>query len=143
MVVVLIDDPRRYMDGVFDDYRFYKKTNADATSPLATTNPLAAPRGEVIMVVDSDSNPSTKTILNAATANNIAEWALERAAGEFFKATLHTLPDPRRDAHEWYNLNIDGVEDNTLWRVISWTRQLSLEGAHQHTLAKATELIIT
>ena len=143
VAVVLIDDPRRYMDGVFDDYRFYKKTNADATSPLATTNPLAAPRGEVIMVVDSDSNPSTKTILDAATANNIADWTLDRAGGEFFKATLHTLPDPRRDAHEWYNLDIDGVEDNTLWRVISWTRQLSLEGAHRHTLAKATELTIT
>lgn len=143
VAVVLIDDPRRYNDGTFNDYAFYKKTNADSTSALATTNPTSAPRGEVIEVVDSDSNPSTKTILNATTANNIATWLLQRAAGEFFKSTLHTLPDPRRDAHEWYTLNINGVEVSTLWRVISWTRQLSGGGDHQHTLAQAIEVTLT
>jgi hypothetical protein len=143
VAVVLIDDPRRYNDGTFNDFGFYKRTNDDPTSALATTNPIAAPRGEVIEVIDSDSNPSTKVIFSDLTADIIAEWVLQRAEGEFFKSTLHTLPDPRRGAHEWYTLNIGGVEDSTLWRVISWTRQLSRSGDHRHTLAKAVEVILT
>lgn len=143
VAVTLIDDPRRYNDGVLDDYAFYKKTNADTTSPISTVNPTVGPRGEIIEVIDSDSNPSTKTILNSTTANEISTWALQRAAGEYHKSTLYTLPDPRRGAHEWYTLDIDGIESSTLWRCVKWTRQLSARGTHEHTLTKAIEVTLS
>lgn len=128
--VVLIDDP---FHPAFPA-RIVRE-NADPESPIST-----AYRAERQLEVRWDSRPvSTRTVLDADTAADIAETLLRREAARHRTATLSTLPDPRRDAHEYYRLRIthpDGepVEDGTLWRVVRWSRDLAPGGRHTHEL---------
>lgn len=116
--VVLIDDPFHP-----DFPARVVRENADPQSPIST-----AYRAERQLEVRWDSRPvSTRTVLDGATAADIAVTLLRREAARYRTATLTTLPDPRRDGHEYYRLRIthpDGwaVEDGTLWRVARWSR---------------------
>lgn len=61
-------------------------------------------------------------------------------------ATLRTRVDPRRDAHEHYQLEIPGVEDNTKWRALNWTTNCNPKRPATtmlHEIGRAEELTLT
>ncbi|MBM4414894.1 MAG: hypothetical protein FJ035_01185 [Chloroflexi bacterium] len=139
LVVVLIDDP------LHPDFPTrVVRENADAASPVSTTN-----RPERQFEVRSDSRPtSTRAILDAATAGPVGERLLREEAALYRTATLSTLPDPRRGAHEYYRLVVadrDGslIEDGTLWRVARWSRDLAPGGRQTHEVEQVEPVTIT
>lgn len=136
--VVLIDDP------LHPDFPVrVVRENADPASPVSTAH-----RPERQCEVRWDSRPvSTRTILDEATAADIAVTLLRLEAARYRTATLTTLPDPRRDAHEHYRLRVthpDGsaVEDGTLWRVARWSRDLTPGGRHTHELEHVSPVAV-
>lgn len=131
-VVVVIDDPRHAGFG------FVRRRNADATSLVSTAN-----RAVDQQVLNSDSTPSTRAILDATTAQAVADYELRAAAGAAAAATLVTFLDPRRDAHENYRLQIAGVEDNTLWRVLSWRMRLEVGAPMEHRIVRAPSVTVS
>ena len=131
--VVVIDDPRHPAFG------FELRENADAASPVSTVHQPA--RQERI---DYDSAPSTKAILNGATAGTIAATRLQYAAAGYRTARLSTFADPRRDAHEFYSLDLDGIEDGTLWMAQSWSRDLDSSGTTmEHRISRVDAVTVT
>lgn len=137
--VVLIDDP---FHPDFP-YRTFSE-NADPTSPVST-----ASRPERLIEVRWDTMPvSSRCILDETTADLIAETVLRDEAAQYQTATLTTLPDPRRGAHEYYRLTVtekDGtyIEQGTLWRVVSWHRELVPGGRHTHELERVRPIALT
>lgn len=120
------------------------RENADPTSPVSTAN-----REAVTQEVRWDSRPrSTRCVLDDDTADAIATTYLRAEAMRYETATLQTLPDPRRGAHEYYRLtltNRDGsyVEAGTLWRVARMTRPLTPGGRMTHEIQRVLPVAIT
>ena len=131
--VVVIDDPRHPAFG------FELRENADAASPVSTAyQPARQER------IDYDSVPSTKVILNGSTAGTIAATRLQYAAAGYRTARLSTFADPRRDAHEFYSLSLDGIEDGTLWIAQSWSRDLDARGTTmEHRISRVDAVTVT
>lgn len=117
-VVAIVDDPSRApLTSV--------KTNADPDSPISTVS-----LGRTITkVIQSDAADQT-------TLDAIAENYLRNEAGLYRRATLLTSIDPRREAHEVYELTVDGVYAAERWWARNWRVQLSIGAQHQHTLGK-------
>lgn len=117
-VVAVVDDPSR---AVLTSV----KTNADPDSPISTVS-----LGRTITkVLNADA-------ADQATLDAIAENYLRDEAGLYRRATLLTSIDPRRDAHEVYELTVDGVYAAERWWARNWRVQLSIGAQHQHTLGK-------
>lgn len=131
--VVVIDDPTHPAYPVY-----VMRENADPTSPISS-----AARPERPLELTWDSAPrSTRCILGTSTAASVAATVLRHEAARYRTATLETLPDPRRGAHEYYRLSLGGVESETLWRVARWSRQLSEGGRHTHELQQVTPVAL-
>jgi hypothetical protein len=138
-VVVLIDDPRHV------DFGFYQRYNRDPSSEVSIQR-----RGEVLRVLNWDSDFSTKVILNATTAAAIAEFEIRDGHMRGKNAKLVTFPDPRREPHEFYTLNISNVHEEPgtelgsgLWRVHRWQRDLVSGGKMTHEVGNATTLTVS
>ena len=131
--VVVIDDPRHPAFG------FELRENADAASSVSTVyQPARQER------IDYDSVPSTKVILDGATAGAIAATRLQYAAAGYRTARLSTFGDPRRDAHECYSLSLDGIESGTLWLAQSWSRDLDSRGTTmEHRISRVDAVTLT
>lgn len=72
----------------------------------------------------------------------IARYTLLDADGRSTIGALETFSDPRRDAHEVYRLKIEDVENESVWRVGSWTLDLKPGGRQQHKLELAQALTL-
>lgn len=96
-----------------------------------------------LLVLNGDSDPPTKCVIDDTVSASIAEFELQWAAMLSRTAELPTLLDPRREAHEWYTLDIDGVEDSTLWGVIEWELKLEpgAEMKHRIGLAESIDIV--
>mgnify|MGYP001194473650 FL=1 len=106
------------------------KTNADPDSPISTVT-----LGRTITkVIQSDAADQT-------TLDAIAENYLRDEAGLYRRATLLTSIDPRREAHEVYELTVDGVYAAERWWARNWRVQLSIGAQHQHTLGKVERVV--
>ena len=122
-VVAVVDDPSR---AVLTSV----KTNADPDSPISTVT-----LGRTITrVIQSDA-------ADQATLDAIAENYLRNEAGLYRRATLLTSIDPRRDAHEVYEMTVDGVYAAERWWARNWRVQLSIGAQHQHTLGKVERVV--
>jgi len=130
--VVVIDDFRN------PDYGYVTWENDDPTSPISTAN-----EAEDLLVINSDSDPSTKCILDTDTADDIAQYELRALAGLASESTLVTFPDPRRAPHETYTVDLEGIEDDTKWTVLGWERTLDVGGKMTHHLASAAQVDLT
>lgn len=106
------------------------KTNADPDSPISTVS-----LGRTITkVVQSDA-------ADQATLDAIAENYLRTEAGLYRRATLLTSIDPRREAHEVYELTVDGVYVAERWWARNWRVQLDIGAQQQHTLGKVERVV--
>lgn len=122
-VVAVVDDPSR---AVLTSV----KTNADPDSPISTVS-----LGRTITkVLNADAADQT-------TLDAIAENYLRNEAGLYRRATLLTSIDPRRDAHEVYEMTVDGVYAAERWWARNWRVQLSIGAQHQHTLGKVERVV--
>lgn len=106
------------------------KTNADPDSPISTVT-----LGRTITkVLNSDA-------ADQSTLDAIAENYLRNEAGWYNRVTLLTSIDPRRDAHEVYELTVDGVYAAQRWWARNWRVQLTIGAQHQHTLGKVERVV--
>lgn len=122
-VVAVVDDPSRSpLSSV--------KTNADPDSPISTIS-----LGRTITkVLNSDAADQT-------TLDAIAENYLRNEAGLYRRAAILTSIDPRRDAHEVYELTVDGVYAAERWWARNWVVQLTIETKQKHTLGKVERVV--
>lgn len=106
------------------------KTNADPDSPISTVT-----LGRTITkVIQSDA-------ADQSTLDAIAENYLRTEAGLYRRATLLTSIDPRREAHEVYELTVDGVYVAERWWARNWRVQLTIGAQQQHTLGKVERVV--
>ena len=94
------------------------------------------------MKVRGGTRPSTKAILNAATAGAIGEFVLRDAASRALTADFETFADPRIGAREAFTIDIDGVESSTLWISRSWSRRLVPGAPMRHRISRADSVTI-
>lgn len=106
------------------------------------TGGTAQPTTTQMLVLDGDSDPPTKCVKDATVAGEIADFELRWAAMLSRTAQLPTLLDPRREAHEWYRLDLDGVEDSTLWGVVAWKMRLRPGETMVHEIGLASEVTL-
>jgi hypothetical protein len=109
-------------------------TNDDPASPISTvsTGRTFARTIEIDRAVDQ------------ATLSAIAEQYLRDEASEFVRGTVTTYPDPRRDAHEVYELDIPGVTDGAeKWRAQSWSLPLEVGAVMTHEVRKTASVAIS
>ena len=131
--IALVDDPRH------PDFGSVVRENADPGAPVSTFHqPVRQLR------LRHDTRPSTKAVLDAATAAQVAATRLQYAAAGYRTARLVTFADPRRGAHEHYRLSLGGVEEETIWVARSWSRGL-VPGAvtMEHRISRAEAIEIT
>ena len=129
--VVVIDDPRH------SDIGFELRENTDAGSPVSTAN-----QDENLVKINGGTRPSTKAILDAATAGAIGEFVLRDAASRALTADFETFADPRIGAREAFTIDIDGVESSTLWISRSWSRRLAPGAPMRHRISRADSVTI-
>lgn len=132
--VVQITDPDH------PDRGYVRYVNADPSSPIST---VATGQVRNRDVISADSRPSTRLMLDDATARDVARFELRRLAAEARRASLSTLPDPRRGPHETYLVTIPGASDGVRHRVLGWSQQLRPGAPMQHRLAIAEPVAIT
>lgn len=106
------------------------RTNADPDSPISTVS-----LGRTITRVLS-AEAADQTTLDA-----IADNYLRNEAGLYRRATLLTSIDPRRDAHEVYEVTVDGVYTAERWWARNWRVQLDIGAQHMHTLGKVERVV--
>lgn len=129
--VVVIDDPRHA------DYGYTTWENADPTSPVSTENVATD-----LVAFDYDTSPSTRCILDAATAEAIARYELRAQATLASQSELSTFPDPRREPHEYYTVTLLDAESAQKFRVLGWRRSFGSQSM-QHRLARVTSVALT
>ena len=106
------------------------------------TGGTARPTTTQMLVLDGDSDPPTKCVEDATVAGEIADFELRWAAMLSRTAELPTLLDPRREAHEWYQLDLDGIEDETLWGVVGWKLPLEPGKTMVHDVGLAESVTV-
>lgn len=89
---------------------------------------------------DGNSDPPTKAVVDAVSAEGWAEHELQWAAAESEPIDLATFLDPRREADEFYELDIDGIEDGQLAAVLGWRMRLEPGAIMEHDLGRVRDL---
>ncbi len=118
-VIAVVDDPNRApLSSV--------ATNDDPSSPVSTT----VLGRTITKVIRAES------AADQATLDTLAQRALEESASLYRRATLLTSIDPRRDAHEVYELTVSGVYTAQKWWCRNWRVDLAVGAQMQHTVAK-------
>lgn len=121
-----------------------QSTNSDGNSAISTASQPAS-----TITIDGSTQadigrPTTKCILNAATAGDLCAFLLRQEAGKAQVGNISTFRDPRREAHESYNLNIGDVEAATLWLVEDWSMDYShTNGEMSHSVRRSAPVVIT
>lgn len=105
--------------------------NDDPLSPISAVN-----RGPSVSQVAGDRMPSSEIMMNAA------DYLVRDAAVRARTASLNTVPDPRRDAHEFYTIEVPGM-DSRLYRAEGWTFDCTAGATMAHRLADASEIQVT
>ena len=105
--------------------------NDDPLSSISTVN-----RGPSVSQVAGDRMPSSDVMM--ATADYLVRDAAVRAR----TASLNTIPDPRRDAHEFYTVEVPGLAPR-LYRCEGWTFDCRPGATMAHRLADASEVQVT
>lgn len=123
--VVRVDDPLRAPFGSYAE-------NDDPSSSMSV--PV---RGNISAITKD-----VATALNQPTAQDVANYELLLAAAQSKTLTIHTRPDPRRLAHEVYQLTIGTEEVATRWLVLGWDLPLTPDGKMTHRLAAAKSVAI-
>lgn len=125
--VVLIDHPDRVPS-------FELRQNNDPTSPISI-----AATGKTTEAEEFAGG----IVLDTTVAGEIAAYELRESAAKALLRDIGTVLDPRRGAHEFYDLDITGIEANTLWRVDSWRFPLSIGAEMSHVVGRAQAVNIT
>lgn len=145
-VTVLIKDHSGSTPDINGSHIITKVSDTAFSIPVAVT--VAGTGGTVqptitqMLVLNGDSDPPTKCVANATVAADIAEYELQYAAMLSQTAEMATLLDPRREAHEWYTLNLEGIESSTLWGVLDWKLPLDPGKEMTHTIGMAGEVTL-
>lgn len=93
----------------------------------------------VITQVDLSGDRSA----DAQIMSDIAAWTLYDADAMGTTATLQTNPDPRRTAHETYQLFIEDVESGSFWRVNKWRLDTTRPGVTMtHELSRVQPIAL-
>lgn len=121
-------------------------------SPTTFTIPVAVSVGGTggtvqatvvqLLELKGDSDPSTKAVLDADVAADIAAYELRWAALNAERLQLATLLDPRREPREYYTLDLTDLEDESLVGVIGWDMELRPGAIMRHSVGRARELAI-
>jgi len=112
---------------------FELRVNNDPASPISIASTGKTVTDEIVGGI----------ILDLTTAGEIAAYELRDAAARALLREIETVADPRRDAHEFYMLEITTIEASTLWRAQSWTLPLAVGEPMRHTLGRAAPVTIT
>lgn len=105
---------------------------------LDYTSLASQPSRGLIRNVDINADHMPDSILA-----DVAEQSLWDASAVCTVGALQTYVDPRRGAHETYQLWIEDVEVGSNWRVAGWTMPLVPGGAMGHTLHNAAAVALT
>jgi hypothetical protein len=124
-VTVKINDPLRTLE-------FATVEDDDPSSPNSTVNTPTAP-----------IEISSALIIDQAMALDIAERRVKEAATTAIVGQLQTDFDPRRKPHETYRLHIEGDEDSTRWRVLSWNLSMENGAIMQHSIGRVIPIETT
>ena len=108
--------------------------------------PLAAPARGVVDVggaLNGSSQPlSTRCTRDASTLAALAEWHLRDEASRADQLTITTLLDPRREPHDTIQLHLDGIEEDTAWRSLSWSMALGDNPRMTHVLGSGAAIAV-
>lgn len=116
-------------------------TNIDPLSPSSTRNSPTK-----LQQIDADyvanfwvdyPTPRGVTYFTSALVSPLVDLILEEAHAQ--DATMLTLYDPRRDAHETYRITIPDQEDNTRWYCFGWHASLAVDAVMEHKIGKMTD----
>lgn len=118
-IVSLIDNPLRAPE-------FSLRVNDDPTSPISTVTTGAT--------ITEELNGSR--VADTPTNEAIVEYEIADRAARAEMALLRTNFDPRRKAHESYELTVETEEVATLWRVDGWRLELEPEATMEHRLGR-------
>ena len=125
--VVLIDHPARAP-------LFELRVNNDPTSPISI-----ASTGKTTEAQEFAGG----IVVDTTVAGEIAAYELrDRTARALFREIV-TVADPRRGAHEFYQLTITTIESVTLWRAEKWTIPLTVGAPMNHRVGRAAPVTIT
>lgn len=124
-IVVRIADPKRFPFAAYAE-------NTDPSSEISIVT-----RGATVQEELDDGR-----IYDITTAQDIAAWALYDAAAHARTLEISTRIDPRRSAHETYQLEIESHEVNTRWLVLGWELPLAEGGVMTHTLGYAPNVAV-
>lgn len=130
-IAMVIDDPNRAPG-------YALRVNDDPSSPIST-----------VTIGETVTSPplSGGGVASVAVADVIVDYELKDRASRALTGTLRTRYDPRRDAHEFYELTIESFEAATLWRVNSVRETFSIDDDMEHALGRAaaitTSFVIT
>ena len=105
--------------------------NVDPNSPSSTTNtPLRVQNLNADFVASAWNDGNSFVI-------PVVDLILEEAHSQ--EATLLTMFDPRRFAHETYRIIIPNEENNSRWYCFEWEVQLDVDGVMQHKIGRMTD----
>lgn len=121
-VIAVVDDPAR---GVLSSV----KTNSDPDSPTSTVT-----LGRTITKLLSSS------AADQATLDSIATRELQKSGSLYKRMTISTQPDPRRGAHEVYQVTVTGIYTADKWWARSWELPLSNGAPMRHNLARVEKV---
>lgn len=122
-VVGVVEDPNR---GILRSV----KTNADPDSPTSTVS-----LGRTITHVVRADRAADQTTLDLIVTNKLQSFGLYR------RATLQTAPDPRRDAHEVYEITVEDLYDAELWIARSWSLDCRPGAPMQHAIERIEKVV--
>lgn len=96
-----------------------------------------------MLVINGDSDPPTKAMVNNTVSAAVAVYEVQRASAIATGAELITFFDPRREAQEFYRLDIEDTESSTLWLVKDWSVDLEVGARMTHHIGKASAVTVT
>lgn len=125
---VIIDNP------LHPDFGGYIRSNVTPNSTVSTLN----------RNVDAKESKSdtTRAMVSAEMARATADYHLSDEDSLSKPGQLITLPDPRRTSHEFYWVDIGGVEDG-MWRVLGWDLTLQEGARMNHRLSRVTDVVLS
>lgn len=107
------------------------KTNTDPSSPTSTVT-----LGRTISKPIPVPSAVSQTVLDAKAVSE-----LEQAAADYVRMTMTTPIDPRREAHEIYELTVTDLYDAERWLLRNWKAELKTGGLMTHTLGRVVSLV--
>lgn len=123
---------------------------------VTVQDPNRAPISVVVANTDSNSivsvpvtgRPVTKglsgdRVADTATMLAIGDYEVKDAGIRCRTASLATLRDPRRGAHETYALTLEDQSSAQLWRVLKWSMDLKSDAVMDHTIVRADHIATT